>query len=58
MSTQAIIMIVLLAIEVGIALAKDGQPKTGRYSFWWTSVNVVTICCILYAGGFFSKVAP
>jgi hypothetical protein len=53
MGWPQITMIVLLALGVGIALAKNGQSK-GNYSFGWAIIGAGINVGLLYAGGFFS----
>jgi len=50
-----IIMIVILALGLGINLAKDGQYKTDeKYSFGVTFIATAINFAVLYWGGFFS----
>jgi hypothetical protein len=47
------IVLALLLFGLGVAIAKDGQPRTGKYSFGWTVVASCVHCSLLYWGGFF-----
>jgi hypothetical protein len=47
------VMIGLIAASIGMALAKDGEPRTGRWSFWISLLAAAINIGILYAGGFF-----
>lgn len=47
-------MLALLFMSTGIYAAKDGQPKTGTYSFVGALVSDAVMIGLLYAGGFFS----
>lgn len=47
-----IVWIVLCAMNLGIALVKDGEPK-GNYSFWLTLLALGIEFWIVWAGGFF-----
>jgi len=43
----------LIGIGLGIALAKDGEPRDGKHNFIaFIIVHAITLY-ILYAGGFF-----
>lgn len=50
-----IIIIVLLFGDVFIALAKDGEPINGRYSFWISLITSLIHVSLLYAAGLFDK---
>ncbi len=54
MGWPQITIIVLGAMSVGLHLAKDGQPRTGKYSFFLSAFTVGTEMYVLHAGGFFS----
>ncbi len=54
MSTQAIIWLVLLAINLLSNAYMHGKPKTGNYNFWAYLFNVGLYFWLLYAGGFFT----
>lgn len=47
-----IAMIMILGASVGLALAKDGEQKTEKYSFVVTLMSAVIEAIILGAGGF------
>lgn len=49
-----IIYLFIVVLGLGIALAKDGQPKTDKYSFWGTVVATLISLGLLYWGGFFN----
>jgi hypothetical protein len=57
MSTAAMIYLALVVLGLGVELAKDGQPKTGKHSFCWQLVGVAIPCGLLYWGGFFGHAA-
>lgn len=42
-----------LILGLGMYLAKDGEPKTGTYSFWIAFISTVIQFVLLYFGGFF-----
>jgi hypothetical protein len=48
------IYLVLLILTLGYTLAKDGQPKNDKYSFWATTLSAGLVLGLLYWGGFFS----
>ena len=53
MSIWAIIYLILSALSLGIALAKDGEPQS-NYSFLATLLGTSIGLWILYMGGFFT----
>ena len=52
-----IIIIILLAIDLGMSLAKHGEPKGGTYNFWVTLLAVALQAYLFYAAGLFDKFA-
>ena len=54
MGIWEIIYLTLLMMSLGIYLAKHGEPKTGKYSFWSALISTTIQIVILYLGGFFS----
>lgn len=56
MSYPAMIYLALVFLGLGIHLAKDGQPRTDKYSFGWQLLSVVIGLFLLYWGGFFDVV--
>ena len=54
MNWPQIAMLMLYAISIGIALAKDGQPREGKESFGKTCFACAVGMYILYCGGFWS----
>lgn len=48
-----IIYLALTLLGLGIVLAKDGQRKEGKYSFWSSLFLQAITIWILIAGGFF-----
>ena len=52
MDWPQITYIVLLAIVVGIDLAKDGEPRGGRHNFITTLISAAIVSWLLWAGGF------
>lgn len=49
---------VFLGVELGIRLAKNGQPRTGHYTLWDQLISWALILVVLYYGGFFTEVRP
>lgn len=43
----------LIALNLGIALAKNGEPTGSKHSFWITAISSIITVWILKAGGFF-----
>ena len=54
MGIWQIIMIVMLAMSLGIAIAEHGKPKAGKHNAWVAIISTVIIAAILIMGGFFS----
>lgn len=50
-----IILLVLLAVDLGISLAKDGEPKEGKYSFWVTLIAIALYVWLYYEAGLFNN---
>lgn len=44
----------LMLLELGIALGKHGEPRTGKHSFFRSTFGFALISTILYYGGFFN----
>ena len=53
MNAPQIIVIVIMAMEFGIYLAKNGSSR-GEYSAFGKAIDVVIFSTLLYWGGFFS----
>lgn len=52
-----ITLVLMMAIEFGLILAKHGEMRTGlaaHYNVWIHLVSVVVLLWILYEGGFFT----
>jgi hypothetical protein len=49
-----IIYLILWLLGAGIAMAKHGEPKTGKYDFWTTLLSSILALGLLYWGGFFA----
>jgi hypothetical protein len=54
MSAAALIYLGLMLLGLGMVLAKDGKPRTGNHSFFWSLSGIATQCALLYWGGFFA----
>lgn len=52
MNGPQLVILLLMVFELGGAVGRDGQPKEGVYSFWWTAVTWGVIAAILWAVGF------
>ena len=55
MSMPQIIVIVLLAMDLGINLAKHKEPKEGssaEYNFWTACIVTIIWGVVLWLGGF------
>lgn len=54
MEWPQIVMMILMGGNIGIALAKDGEPRDGEHSFIVTVIGAAIEAVILWAGGFWS----
>lgn len=54
MHPAAIILLALMMIRLGAAIAKDGQEGP-KISFGTTFINAVIVLSLLYWGGFFNR---
>jgi LPXTG-motif cell wall-anchored protein len=45
----------LFLIELGLAIANNGKPKTGNESIWISLISSGLVLALLFWGGFFSK---
>ena len=50
-----VVWAVLVLLGLGIELARHGQNRTGKHSFWWQLFGSVTVAWLLWCGGFFSQ---
>jgi hypothetical protein len=54
MGISQIIMVVLLALNLLFGAHLHGKERTGKYSFWVTSISVAIYMSLLITGGFFN----
>jgi len=52
MGWPQIVIIVLLAMDVGLYLANHGKDKIGKYNFWIALISDGIFATILWLGGF------
>lgn len=52
MDFQQIAVIVLMALDLGVALALHGKPKTGNHSAWTEVLTTFNFAMLLYWAGF------
>jgi len=52
MGVPQILVIVLMALGVGVSLAKYGQQKTDKHDIWDVLIGPSIIAGLLYWGGF------
>ncbi len=50
-----VVWAVLVLLGLGIELARHGQARTGKHSFWWQLFGSATVAWLLWCGGFFSQ---
>lgn len=48
------IYLALIFLGLGLALARHGQPQTGKHNFWHSAIGVTIVLYTLYSGGFFN----
>lgn len=48
-----VIYVVLLLMADGYVLARNGEPRTGNYSFGYSIAGTALALSLLYWGGFF-----
>jgi hypothetical protein len=54
-----IALVVWIAMETGVQIAKHGQPRDGAYDAWTRALIPWAIMLgLLYYGGFFTDVRP
>lgn len=53
MKVPQILYLALMMMDVGINLAKHGQPRDGQYNFWITLGSAAMLFGLLKWGGFF-----
>lgn len=51
----SIIILVIFAINLGVTLAKHGEPKDGKYNFWAEIISTFIMLSLLYCAGTFDK---
>jgi hypothetical protein len=49
-----IVLLVIIVLADGMALALHGKPKTGDHNFWSSILSTAIMLTLLYYGGFFS----
>ena len=54
MGIPQIIMIIVFGLNLGISIAKNGEPREDTYNFWITLIGTIINVGLLYWGGFFS----
>ncbi len=53
MKVPQIIYLALIMMDIGISLAKHGEPKNEKYNVWITLASAAIIVALLKWGGFF-----
>jgi hypothetical protein len=54
MHAPQIIYVILIGMNLGTALTKDGEPKSGTHDFVRSLIAAAMIFGLLWWGGFFS----
>ena len=54
MGWPQITYIVLVAMSLGLTMAKHGQPRTDNHNAWTSLLALAIVMPLLYFGGFFS----
>lgn len=57
MNLQApqLIYLAMVFMALGLALAKHGEPRTGKINFFSSLFSGIMMLALLYWGGFFTK---
>lgn len=50
-----IILLALELISLGIHLAKHGEPREGKYNFWYQLIAFIVVLVLLYFAGVFNN---
>lgn len=50
-----VIWAVMALLGLGIEMARHGQPRTGKHSFWWQLSGTALVAGLLWSGGFFRQ---
>jgi hypothetical protein len=50
-----IILLVIQILNLGITLAKNGEPKEGKYNFWARLLAVIILIVLYYYAGLFDN---
>ncbi len=50
-----IILLVINILELGIVLAKHGEPKEGNYNFWVELTAAIILMVLYYYAGLFDN---
>jgi hypothetical protein len=53
MGIPQIILCALVTLNIGVALAKHGEPRTGKYGFFSSLFSAAIMFTLLIWGGFF-----
>lgn len=51
----SIIILIIYALNLGITIAKNGEPKEGKYNFWVEMISTFIMFMLLYWAGTFDK---
>lgn len=51
----SIIILIIYAINLGITIAKNGDPKDGKYNFWVELISTCIMFTLMYCAGTFDK---
>jgi hypothetical protein len=54
MGISQIVMLVLLSLNLLMGAHFHGKERTGKYSFWVTTISVAIYMSLLITGGFFN----
>ena len=53
--TPQLILILVFALDIGIGIAKHGQPKEGNHNVVTQILGAIIFLSLTYWGGFFDK---
>jgi hypothetical protein len=53
MHIPQVLILLLIALDIGVVLAKHDQPRTDKYNVFVTAISHAIMVAILIWGGFF-----
>ena len=50
-----IILLVIIVLNLGVVLAKHGEPQKGNYNFWSELIATIILMVLYYYAGLFDN---